>query len=399
MKYKCYFAAITTAMLLLTGCQQTQNSAPEQSSTAQTSAAEQVSTTQTAAAQTTTEQSNAQTPTEPPVTDNTPLTDIVRSEQIRLPDDISRFVQAERTEDGFGCIAYNKAKQLIYLHISEDMQTSEAFVLAPLADEGEYYNGRQWFAIGEDGIWAIVQTEKSDSADKKRQYLLCHYAKNGDLLSALPAKGLQDEQMADYRLGGAFESVGDVLYLTPHDGRVLQIGKETAEVSAVSDLYREDDSYNVKYLCFDRDDKPVLLREKVESAPDTQTIHEASVCEFDLASGSCGQTIHTTGDNRDSKKYCFVMKGFGEYRLFINTGTELTGIRDDGTEETLIDFDASELDGIDGALMDCLQPPYSISDIMIVPGDDTHFLGHILNSPDYRTEAYRLTRKHESEIG
>ena len=391
MKYKHYVTAMTSAALLLTGCQQTQTPTPEQSSTIHTTEPEQNSNTQT----TTIEQSittQTLTETQPHATDNTPLTNIVNCDSIKLPDDILSFIQAERTEDGFGCIAYNEHRQLTYLHISEDMQTSEAFVLTSQSDQEKYYSNRyRWFDIEEDGIWAIVNNEGHEEIDP---YLLCHYAKNGELISAIPAKELQDYMISDYRLGGDFESVGDVLYLTLYDGKVLQIDKGTAKVSVVSDLDKEDGSYNVKYLCFDRDDKPILLQEKVKSAPDTHTIHEAVVSEFDLESGSCGQTIYTTGDNWDSKEYFFILKGCGEYRFFINTSSELIGIRDDGTQELLIDLDASDLDRDCGTLVDCLQPPYSTSDIMIVPADDTHFLGHIIHNPDYKTSAYCLTRKH-----
>ncbi len=396
MKNKHYIAAITSVILLLTGCQQAQTPASEQNSITQTTKTEQDSTTQNTA----TEQSSTTqtlTETQPTTADNTPLTNIVRSDSIKLPDDIISFIQAERTEDGIGCIAYNEHRQLTYLHISEDMQTSEAFVLTSPSDQEQYYSTRyRWFDIEEDGIWAIVNNEGHKEIEP---YLLCHYAKNGELISAIPANELQDHMMSDYRLGGDFEAVGDVLYLTTYDGKVLQIDKGTAKVSVVSDLKKEDDSYNVKYLCFDRDDKPILLREKSESAPDSYTIHEADISEFDLESGSCGQTIYTTGDNRDSKKSFFVLKGCGEYRLFINTNSELIGIRDDSTQEVLIDLDASDLDMNDSTLMDCLQPPYSTSDIMIVPTDDIHFLGHIIKNTDYKTAAYRLTRKHESEIG
>ena len=104
MKYKHYFAVITAVAFLLTGCQHTQIAAPEQNGISQTTAPEQDSTTQTL------------TEIQPPTTDNTPLSNIVQSDQIKLPDDILSFIQAERTEDGFGCIAYNLHRQLTYLY-------------------------------------------------------------------------------------------------------------------------------------------------------------------------------------------------------------------------------------------------------------------------------------------
>ena len=235
MKYKYYVAAITSAALLLTGCQQTQTPASEQNSTTQTTASEQNSSTQN----TTTEQSSTTTqtltetqPTEP---DNTPLTNIVRCDPINLPDGILSYTIAERTDDGFGCIAYNEHRQLTYLHISEDMHTSEAFVLTSPSDQEKYYSNRyRCFAFEEDEIWAIVI---SDS-----HYLLCHYATNGDLISAIPANELQDYQIYDYQYPcDTFNCVDNILYLTLYDGKVLQIDKETAKVSVVSDLYKEDD--------------------------------------------------------------------------------------------------------------------------------------------------------------
>ena len=94
------------------------------------------------------------------------------------------------------------------------------------------YSDRRWFSIEENGIWEIF---KNEDYKEPESYLLCHYAQNGELISAIPVNELQDYMM-DYRLGGDFESVGEVLYLTLYDGKVLQINKETAKVSVVSDL-------------------------------------------------------------------------------------------------------------------------------------------------------------------
>ncbi|WP_303838353.1 hypothetical protein [Ruminococcus flavefaciens] len=377
--------------------------------TTQTTTTEQITTTQTL------------TETQPPTTDNTPLTNVVRCDPTKLSDGISgidHYQVIQRTADGFGCIAYNERNKLTYLHISEDMQTSEAFVLTLPSGQEQYYSSRRWFAIEENGIWEIF---KNEGHKETEPYLLCHYAQNGELISSIPANELQDYPINSI-LGGDFESVGDVLYLTPYDGKVLQIDKETAKVSIVSDLYKEDDSYNEKSLFFDRDNKPVLLRKKVDVVPDCSYIHEAVVSEFDLESGSCGQTLYTTEENWELKRYSIsgtdfrVLKGSGKYRLFINTSTELIGIRDDGEQELLIDIDASDLIN-NNTIIDCIKTPYyaeAIKGMDIIPVDDTQFLGLInvtgwLLNPDSgpfdgeyapnSTHAFCLTRKHESEIG
>ncbi|MBP5449432.1 MAG: hypothetical protein J6Y01_04865, partial [Spirochaetales bacterium] len=262
---------------------------------------------------------------------------------------------------------------------------------------------------------------KNEDHKETEPYLLCHYAQNGELISAIPADELQDYPINSL-LGGDFESVGDVLYLTPYDGKVLQIDKETAAVSVVSDLKKEDDSYNEKCLFFDRDDKPVLLQKKVDGVPDCSYIQEAVVSEFDIESGCCGQTLYATEEGWELQSYSIsgpyfrVMKGYGKYRLFINTSTELIGIRDDGEQELLIDIDASDLIN-NNTIIDCIKTPYyaeAIKGMDIIPVDDTQFLGLIhvtgwLLNPDSgpfdgeyapnSTHAFCLTRKHESEIG
>ena len=336
--------------------------------------------------------------TETTVQDTSPLSNIVRCEPIKASDDLKSFMAAGRTANGFGCITYNYLKhQATYLRISEDMQTVDVSLLTPPSNQSRCNISYLCFAFEKDGIWAIAYKEsygrESREAGEQQQYLLCHYAEDGTLLSAIPTNDL-----FAYQLGESFNSVGDVLYMTLSDSSVLQIDKETAEASVVTDLRKDDTYYNKKLLCFDRDDKPVLLQENVGYAPDKHTINEAVVSEFDLESGSCGQTIYTAGENWGRTKIS-VLKGCGEYRLFINTYSELIGIKDDGTQEVLIDIKASDLET---QIMntDDSPVPYTnnLFDINIIPADDKHFTVFYEHYPESRTEAFRLTRKHESEL-
>ena len=381
MKYRHYFAAMTAAALLLTGCQQINTPAPEKDSSAQMLAE-----------------------TMPAAPDTTPLTNIVRFDPVALPGNVGCFWMAERTADGFGCIALDMDGKESYLHISEDLQTAEANVLTPPAAQDGFTLYNRWFALGDSEIWAIAileshgdlkpydpQTDDSsydwdswDAAEQK-QYLLCRYAENGTLVSAVPA-----DELADYRnfAGGSaydqfqnFDCAGGVLYLTLDDGRVLQIDKETAAISVVSNLHNQEDPYSRNTLYFDRDNKPLLLQvQEGPLTPDgTDYVNQYTLSEYDLASGTCGQVIYSYAA-RDNGTYVSVQKGSGEYRLFVDNCDELIGIRDDGSLEHLIDIDGSDLLNTE-----------------IVPIDDAHFLGfQYLDSG--RTEVYRLTRKHESEI-
>lgn len=403
VKHKYYFAAIISAALLLTGCQQKHTTEPEKDTDTQTlTEAQQPSTEEDISTQTVTEtqttisehiivtQTFADTGTTEQ--DTSPLSNIVRFEPIKLPDDINSVYKSKRTADGFSAIVYyGNWSNMAYMHISEDMQTVETTVLTPPKDNEGYHLSGQWLALGNDEIWEIALME----GHCEKKYLLCRYAEDGTLLSAIPANDLLDYPISS-QINESFDCVGDVLYIILSDNRILQIDKETAEVTVVSELHKEE-PYNDINLCFDRDDKPLLIQVANSGAPDVSPIvHEAVISEFDFASNSCGQTIYATGDDFNETHYFEVLKGSGEYRLFVNTGSKLLGIRDDGTQELLIDMDASDLfNALD------LEIKYASTaghDMQIYPIDDTHFLEIHNNYTAEPPKVFRLTRKHESEV-
>ena len=325
--------------------------------------------------------------------DNSPLSDIVRCEPIKASDELKSFMAAGRTADGFGCITQKYLNhKLTYLHFSEDMQTVEISVLTPPTDQSRCNISYLCFAFENDGIWTIAYKESYDresrEAGEQQQYLLCHYDEDGTLLSAIPANDL-----FDYQIGESFNSVGDVLYLTLSDSSVLQIDKETAKISVAADLGKENyaEGYNRKFLCFDRDDKPVVLQEKWYVAPDTSKIEETNIIDYDLESGSSGQTLFTIDEELDEISF---LKGSGEYRFFINTYKKIIGVKDNGEQEVLIDIEA---DNLEKRIMnpDDYAVPYTndLFDINIIPIDNTKYLALYEHYPENRTEAYRLTRK------
>ena len=176
-------------------------------------------------------------------------------------------------------------------------------------------------------------------------------------------------------------------------GKILQIDKETANVTLTADVGRErySEGYNYKYLCFDRDNKPVLFQKKVWLIPDYSRVDAAAVLEFDLSSGSSGQTLFTIDEELDEISF---LKGSGEYRFFINTYKKFIGVKDNGEQEVLIDIEA---DNLEKRIMnpDDYAVPYTndLFDINIIPIDNTKYLALYEHYPENITEAYRLTRK------
>ena len=378
MKYKHYLAAMTAAALLLTGCQPMQTPAPEEDIRAQVLAETQ------------------------PAQDTTPLTNIVRCDPVTAPDDLSSIWLTARTKDGYGAIAQRTDDQEVYLRFSDDLQTAESFVLTPPADQGDFSFANAWYALENGEIWAIAvmeshgglrpydpQTDRKTydweawNAAEQKEYLLCRYAENGTLVSAVPANALLDYRTGDsaYEQFADFVCADGALYLTLEDGRVLQIDKETAAPTEIVTLSGDDAYYKQNILCFDRDNKPMqFLVQEGGLTPDATNFQNQYIFrEYDLASGTPGKTIFS--DERLARDAWFqCRKGLGDYRIFIDTDRELIGIRDDGSQEVLIDMDASDL--------------YNME---VVPVDETHFLGFQYYGDD-AVRVFRLTRRHESEL-
>ena len=381
MRYRQFLTALTAAALLLTGCQSMPVPAPEEDLSAQMLAEPQT-----------------------PVPDTTPLTSIVRCDPIRLPDNVCSIRITVRDADGIAGIADTEDMQDLYLHIGNDLQSVETAVLTPPADDGDFSLSARHYAIADNGIWAIALMESHDGmkpydpetdgtdfdwdrwdAVEQQRYLLCRYAANGTLVSAVSADELLDYR--EFTDTSAYDQVGQLtaedgeLYVTLHDGRVLRIDKETAAVSVAADLSGGDQTcYYVNELCFDRDGKPVQFTQREgDLAPDgSEYLYENTAREYDLAANAPGQVLFT--QENPIAYYSSMIRGTGDYRLFMNSSTAMTGIRDDGTQEVLIDWDASDLLNVDA-----------------VPLDETTFFGYCYND-DGCLEAFRLTRRHTSEI-
>ena len=331
-----------------------------------------------------------------------------RLDSIGQPGNMSSFIVADRTSDGFGCITYNfNDSRMYYHHFSEDMQTSNTTSFAIPELDGYHFtpNYHYYYIYAFEGsdIWSILtlwkddelKTSDSDSGEEStvpnRQILLCHNDKSGSLLSAIPVDYLMQEE--NYGLIESFNCADGVLYMMMNTGKILQIDKETANVTLAADVGSENyyEGYNYKYLCFDRDNKPVLFQKKVWLVPDYSRVDEAAVLEFDLASGSSGQTLFTIDEELDEISF---LKGSGEYRFFINTYKKFIGVKDNGEQEVLIDIEA---DNLEKRIMkpDGYAKPYTndMFDINIVPVDKSKYLALYEHYPENRTEAYRLTRK------
>lgn len=443
MKHKYYIAAITAAALLLTGCQQTQTTESEQETSTQTSTETQMSVSEsTSSSQTSTStvkpvtevsgttqvsstetgvsasevSSTAQTTTKTQSSNNSSTQNqpdshdddyTFRLESIGQPDNMSVLLMADRTADGFGCLTYNyedeKAK-IYYHHFSEDLKTATSSLLTiPEKDGYHFVCNKDYYltAFDRSDIWAFawlwsdteLKTFDPDLGEERtvwgKQFLLCHYDKNGSLLSTDPVNYFKHD---DYLNIKSFDCVGGALYMTMSDGRILQFDKDTAEVTLAADIGHENyPGYNEKYLCFDRDNKPLLIQKKTYLAPDYSRIDGAAVLEFDLTSGSSGQTLYTIDEELDEISF---LKGIGEYRFFINTYRKFIGVKDNGEQVVLIDI---ETDNLEKRIMrpDDYAVPYTnnLFDINIIPIDDSQYFALYRHYPELKTEAYRLTRK------
>ena len=204
MRYRQFLTALTAAALLLTGCQSMPVPAPEEDLSAQMLAEPQT-----------------------PVPDTTPLTSIVRCDPIRLPDNVCSIRITVRDADGIAGIADTEDMQDLYLHIGNDLQSVETAVLTPPADDGDFSLSARHYAIADNGIWAIALMESHDGmkpydpetdgtdfdwdrwdAVEQQRYLLCRYAANGTLVSAVSADELLDYR--EFTDTSAYDQVGQL---------------------------------------------------------------------------------------------------------------------------------------------------------------------------------------------
>lgn len=328
------------------------------------------------------------------------LTNIVRTEELPLPESMTasawNFVP---TAEGFACIgnAGYDGTQIFRFHTDTSEWTE--IMLEPLASYDGYYFMGGLVDFGEDVYYQLAVMENHSNMEPysdgdenfdwdtynesfESDYYLCTYQADGTLAEKMKIEGLED-----YKSWQGYDQFSALLcekgnnYLALQDGAILRIGED----GTLTEIRQADGGEEFTYPVFlrDRDGNTVFYESTDDPSVDyVKTI--TTLYEFDANAGTIGEAFYSN-ENSDAFGRVMISGGFGDYRLFINeaettsAGTssdKLYGIKDDGTKEIVIDWDASNMDGIDVTAL-----------------SDSTFIGY-----DAEGRLCRISRKYASEI-
>lgn len=376
MKYKRLTALLAAISFLLCGCEMKDKTDPAFDAAPSTPE--------------TTQQEGQDSGSVTPAANDT-LTNIARAEKLDLfGEEWMGFSVLSRLSDGYSAIDFKDDTFVIH-DLDNSLNERAETVLAPIAPYDGYYFANGLVSVQDDVIYALIVMENhSDMAPFKdgdedydwdaynaaweSDYYLCTYNPDGTLSGKVLIEGLENYQQSQgYDDFDGLYSEGDKVYLTIHSGAILRIAPdgtltETYTPDAPDLLYVETAT-----ILSDRDGKPVFyLRYSTQNATSV-----AGFYEFDTETGKPGTALYTGPDAYDMNGV--FPGGFDEYRLCFNSPDGLLGLKDDGTTEVVIDWDASDL------------PAMSAQ-----PLADGSFL--CLGYSDGLDGTYRVTRKYASEL-
>ncbi|MDE5564768.1 MAG: hypothetical protein K2I93_06400 [Oscillospiraceae bacterium] len=337
MKSKRLFAVITAVSLLLCGCQKIDNTDVPQETI----------------------------PTEGsviPVGEDI-LTTTAKSEPITLPDGLHGWYHTTPTDDGFFCVGDVADGNRIHLfHFHEDtLSFSETILVQPAPYDGYYYEDGM-IAVGDDAIYCLAIMENhnnlppydentdSDSYDWdlyyeswESAYYLCTYTMDGTLTSSVQLEGLEA-----YKNWQGYDQFCDLfahdgkIYLLLEDSTVLLISMD----GSFTETYKTEESNeysSVSRILLDCDGKPVYYFRNAYVEADNTYNESVSLSDFKIQTGKPEEPFYTIEKVPVDTDMNITSGGYGEYRLFVNLGKTLCGIRDNGETEVVIDWNASDL--------------------------------------------------------
>lgn len=381
MNCKRITALLTAASLLLCGCQSVPKTDPAQ------------------VAQPETAKTDADENTVPLAEDA--LTASVKAQVLPAPGSVWGFYNASPVSDG---ISLPGNDNHLFHYSAETSEWTET-ALTPMAPYNGYYDAGGVLDIREDGIGRLTVTENHSGIDPDTldeedydgwetywsdyvsEYWLCTYTPDGTLTGKVQVTGLEayagveDGQVVPVSL--LCEEEGT--YLTLSDGGILRIeadGQVTQTQAPPEEENEIREDGRIRTFLRDRDGRPLVFDEREYSTPtDVSIVQNRTITEFDVKTGRTGAVLYTGEEPWSGQSRLAAPGGYGDYRLFVDRGNTLLGIREDGTAETVIDWDASDL-----------------APMQTAPLPDGSFLAYELNDGGNGTW-YRLTRLHKSETG
>lgn len=367
-------AAVLTVCLLLTGCDSAESSMAPQPDTPQgqnTSTAE--GTVQTA---------------------DKVLSDSYKAEILDMPGDLYGLYNFTATPDGLCAVGNNETD--LYL-CTTPADTLDFTIVKPQLPDACASADNTVLSLSpctSGVIYGLIQLEDHGglkmpveydenfdydgfyTAYAGSSYLLCTFDKTGALLSETPVEGLGVyEDTYGMISGSAFVPTEDGnIFLVNREGKILRISPDGAVTELAA--YETGNGYiNFAALICDPNGA-LLFTIQMHSPADNKD--KLFVCEFDPETGTIGEPFYTI-DDAANRVHGMPAAGYGDYRFLVAKSDAYYGIKADGSEESLLNWNDSDI-----------EPD------MLIPFGEA-FLGQEYSN-DGTTHLLYLTRREMSEV-
>lgn len=322
-------------------------------------------------------------------------TNCYKSEDISLPDKMTDIFSAYRLGDGRVVLGMTDSDFNEQYYISDGNFTDFTPFTHDIPENvksADLYYGRPCFR--KDGSFIVLYTTEDHNGIKVPEeydpnfdfdaywsnfsttHYICSYDSSGAILSSNAVEYPQELFNDDgYLLCGECVALDDGVFQGFNDGSIRKIS-EDGEVSIVcAGNENAGYTYMTPKMIPDRDGKLVAVLYERQDDVDAKVV----VNFFDLTEAglgeeplySCNEGDYTYGD---------AVFGAGEYRLLIPTYDGVIGVRDDGSTEIVIDWQASSLE--------CMSA---------IPAADGTYIGRNINGGGF-PDVVRLVPRDMSEL-
>ncbi len=330
-------------------------------------------------------------------TQTSPLTAVVRSERIPKPEGMHWLSQLQRTDDGITC--FGSGLESLNTHLiryTDDLSDYTVTTIVRQAPYDGYYNVGTIYALHDGQLYGLSVMENHsnlppvEEADEhfdwdtynatwESDYYLCTYADDGTITSATPIEGLEDYQKNGYDQISSLYADDNGVYIVLTDGRILRVEQDgSLDVIKPPQTGGEILDGMGGRIFRDTNGRTICMQ-TFYCSRNGNSYEMMQLTEFDSETGTFSEPFFSV-DLSGAMSRAWAEPGFGEYRVIVSMEDKVIGLKADGTEETLIDWNASDMMGM-----------------TVFPLEDGTFLatGYDENGSQI---LYRLTRKTVAEV-
>lgn len=328
-------------------------------------------------------------------------TDCYKKESFKLPDNLKSISITYKLDDGSIIIMGNDESYQNTLLYRTDSSFSSFMPLTyekpeemqnfDFAYDTVIFNGDGSFntiVTLEDHGGLVVPDEYDENFDydaynenRVTTYMIFNYDSSGKILNKAVIN--YPEELFDeygYLISGTLVSDGDSLIQPFEDGSIRRISPE-GEVITLYTLPNPDDYLftTSPNMYKDRDGKTMCMRSEMVTSYDSNGFeaYETTINFYDFTDNGLSETpFYSCSDSNIASS---IVYGFGEYRILIPTYDGLIGIKDDSSDETLIDWNLSGLEPT-----------------QVIPIEDNNFIGIDWNNS--KDTAVKLSPRDMNEL-